>query len=95
MPTDNVINFLLKMPKQKFTEYTRLQDTLFGQSLTYDVYQKKPFYKLFITVNIIGLLSAGMVASTAKHLYFIVSSITHFQFKENGKYALTELPEQI
>ena len=78
MLTDNVINVLQRMLEQMLTNAMRLQDTLLGQSLTYDVYKKNPLlYKSFITVDITGLLSLHTGASTAKYLYWIVSSSTH------------------
>ena len=46
MLTDNVINVVQKMLKRKFTDAMGLQDTLLGQSLTYDVYQNKPFAQI-------------------------------------------------
>ena len=46
MLTDNAINVPEKTLKRKFTNVMRLRDTLLGQSLTYDVYQNKPFVKV-------------------------------------------------
>ena len=46
MLTDNAINDPEKTLKRKFTNVMRLRDTLLGQSLTYDVYQNKPFVKV-------------------------------------------------
>ena len=46
MLTDNVINVLQTMLKQKFTDAIGLQDILLGQYLTYDIYQNKSFVQV-------------------------------------------------
>ena len=84
MLTDNVINVLQKRLKRNFTDAMGLQDTLLVQSLTCNVYQNKPFVQA-IHNGRYHFFSAHMDASTAKYLYWIISSVTHCQFKQNNK----------
>ena len=51
--------------------------------------------KLFITVDITGLLSAHMGASTAKYLYWIVSQLLIVSSNKTASPCINELPQHI